>query len=376
MEYRVPLRRLVEALDSAAPDAVHEAVITHLEAIIPGSVVDLLVADYGQRRLHSLSWPHVIEVDCSAAGKAYMDNSVVTSGNQMWAPLNVDGACLGVLSVTNPNLTEENRRHIAECAVVASRWLVAAERATTAYRRVRSSRMTLAAELQWSLLPGRGLAGEDFTVAGQLEPALSVRGDTYDWSVDGDQLTLMACNGMGDGMSASLLSALCLTSLRNGRRTGLHFDEQLALANDSIWSQYGGKQYSEALVLSINTRNGTVQAIDAGSPRLYRLRDSKVQPLTLEQQLPLGMFDGTRYTEQRFKLRRADRLLIISDGVMATTPQHPTRLTDTVLRETLARTAHLTPIATVRAVIDDVLLAAGGQDLHDDAVVVCFDWQG
>lgn len=375
MEYRVPLRRLVETLDSAAPDAIHEAVITHIEAVIPGSVVDMLVADYSQRHLRSLSWPHVIDVDGSAAGRAYMENSVVAIDNQVWAPLNVDGACLGVLSVTNLNLTEEHRRHIAECAVVASRWLVAAERATSAYRRVRSPRMTLAAELQWSLLPGRGLAGENFTIAGQLEPALSVRGDTYDWSVDGEQLTLVACNGMGEGMSASLLSAVCLTSLRNGRRSGLDFEDQLVLANDSIWSQYGGKQYSEAVVLSINTRHGTVQAIDAGSPRLYRQRDGRVQHVSLEQQLPLGMFDGTRYSEQRFKLRRADRLLIISDGVMAT-PQQPTKIDDATLRETLTRSASLTPTATVRAVIDDVVSAAGTNDLVDDAVVVCLDWQG
>ena len=39
----------------------------------------------------------------------------------------------------------------------------------------------------------------------------------------------------------------------------------------------------------------------------------------LEAQFPLGMFEGTDYEEQRFDLRRGDRLFVVSDGVIEAT---------------------------------------------------------
>ena len=59
--------------------------------------------------------------------------------------------------------------------------LRAADTVTDRYRQVgRRSRLTMAAELQWELLPGRSLGDERFQVAGQLEPAYAVFGDHFD----------------------------------------------------------------------------------------------------------------------------------------------------------------------------------------------------
>jgi hypothetical protein len=370
----VSLRRLAEVLNGASPDAVHSAVIDHLEATLVGSVVDILLVDYPQRSLHSVSWPNVVEINGTPAGRAYLENSLVVLENQTWVPLDAHGACLGVLSVVGPELDTEATQHLIDCATIIVRAMITAERVTDTYRRARrKDRMTLAAELQWTLLPGRGLASPAFALAGQLEPAMSIRGDTYDWSVDDGNLTVLACNGMGEGTNASLLSSLCVAALRNARRSGLAFEEQLGLANDSVWAQYGGKLYSEAMVLSINSRTGAAQVIDAGSPRLYRLRDGKCRRVELESQLPLGMFEGTRYGPQLLNLRSGDRLVLVSDGALAT-PQQPDKLNDTALTATIVRTAGLTPTATVRALIEDVWTAAGEDDLTDDAVAVCLDW--
>ncbi len=50
--------------------------------------------------------------------------------------------------------------------------LRAADRDTDRYSAARRrARLTMAAELQWDLLPGRSLGDDRFLVAGQLEPA-------------------------------------------------------------------------------------------------------------------------------------------------------------------------------------------------------------
>ena len=48
----------------------------------------------------------------------------------------------------------------------------------------RTQRLTLAAEMQWELLPGRSRIRPSFSLAGQLEPAYAVRGDSFDWADD------------------------------------------------------------------------------------------------------------------------------------------------------------------------------------------------
>ena len=68
--------------------------------------------------------------------------------------------------------------------------LRAADRDTDRYRLARRrERLSMAAEMQWDLLPGRCVEHRGFTLAGQLEPAYTVAGDNFDWAVNGDRLT-------------------------------------------------------------------------------------------------------------------------------------------------------------------------------------------
>jgi serine phosphatase RsbU (regulator of sigma subunit) len=76
----------------------------------------------------------------------------------------------------------------------------------------RTQRLTLAAELQWQLLPGRSRIRPSFSLAGQLEPAYAVRGDSFDWAEHRGRLCLSVLNGMGDGITAALLTSLAVAA--------------------------------------------------------------------------------------------------------------------------------------------------------------------
>lgn len=76
--------------------------------------------------------------------------------------------------------------------------ILVAERDTDLYVLARRAvRLTLAAEMQWQLLPGRSCARPEFALAAHLEPAYAIFGDNYDWSVSEGRLTLTVTNGMG-----------------------------------------------------------------------------------------------------------------------------------------------------------------------------------
>jgi serine phosphatase RsbU (regulator of sigma subunit) len=264
---------------------------------------------------------------------------------------------------------------LAEIATVLAHELAAVTATTDRYLVARRSRrLTLAAEMQWELLPGRSRVRPSFSLAGQLEPAYAVRGDSFDWSDDGHRLWLSTINGMGEGVSASVLTALATNALRNARRAGLSLADQAALADQAVYALHRGEQYLSALLMEVDLDTGLLSLVDAGSPRLMLLRDGDVVDVPLEAQFPLGMFEDTDYREQRFELRAGDRLFVVSDGVVdATSRDMP--YGSSALERFLRRTGPMEPLEAVRSLLGDLRAFVAG-DLIDDAVVVCLDWTG
>ena len=79
----------------------------------------------------------------------------------------------------------------------------------------RSRAFSLSAEIQQRLLPqARTCEAAAFTLAGWLELAASIGGDTFDYSLARDLLHLSLTDAMGHGVGAALTASVCLGSLR------------------------------------------------------------------------------------------------------------------------------------------------------------------
>lgn len=201
-----------------------------------------------------------------------------------------------------------------------------------------------------------------------------MRGDTFDWADDASRLHLSVINGMGAGVNAAMLTALATNALRNARRAGLALEDQASLADQAIYSYHRGTQHVSVLLLELNLATGHLTAVDAGSPRLLVLRAGEVTEQRLDDQFPLGMFDGTIYRPQHFQLAPGDRVFVVSDGVYAAGAEAK-RYGDTALDRFIRRTGGLAPLDAVRALLGELRAFVGG-DLEDDAVAVCLDWAG
>jgi hypothetical protein len=367
--------RTRQILTEAPADLLLDRLAGELERTYGITDVELLQVDYRLSVLLPLTKGEPITRPGHPAWRSFDHQEPIIVDRTAYFPVGMRGERRGVLRLAPAPDDPAVRADLAEIATALGHELDAVSPGTDVYRAARRSRrLTLAAEMQWELLPGRSRIRPSFSLAGQLEPAYAVRGDSFDWSDDGHRLWLTIINGMGEGVAASMLTSLATHALRNARRGGLGLADQAALADQAIYAVHRGEQHASALLMELDLASGLLTLIDAGSPTLLLLRDGEVGELPLEAQFPLGMFDGTDYREQRFELRRGDRLFVVSDGVTDATGKD-VRYGETALDRFLRRTGPMAPLDAVRSLIGDLRAFVAG-DLVDDAVVVCLDWTG
>ncbi|MBF9127827.1 serine/threonine-protein phosphatase [Plantactinospora sp. S1510] len=362
-------------LAEAPADLLLERLGTELTKAYEITETELLQVDYRLAALVPLSGGEPVIGAGTPGWRCFDHQSEVLQDDALHLAVTMRGDRLGVLRLAPVPDEPDRRIELAEVATALAHELVAVRPGTDRYAvGARTRRLTLAAEMQWELLPGRSRIRPSFSLAGQLEPAYAVRGDSFDWADDGQRLWLSTVNGMGEGVTASMLTCLGTNALRNARRAGLELADQAALADQAIYSYHQGVQHLSALLLELDLRTGVVTAVDAGSPRLLILRESEVIEQPLDDQFPLGMFDGTLYQSQRFELSVGDRLFVVGDGVSEATSR-TAQYGETALHRSVRRTRSLAPLEAVRSLLGD-LRAFVGSDLVDDAVVVCLDWTG
>ncbi|MEV5508361.1 PP2C family protein-serine/threonine phosphatase [Streptomyces orinoci] len=375
------------ALRTAAPHELLDVVRRVLAELYGAQSVELLMADYGLTVLQPVAVPpHTVEpvsVHTTVAGRAFgAQEPVVESApggrRRVHLPVSVRGDRLGVLSVTLPEGgAEDLLGELRDIAQVLGHEVIVAERDTDVYLQARrKDRLTLAAEMQWQLLPGRSCSGPEYDLGAQLEPAYAIFGDNFDWSATADRLTLYVTNGMGEGIEASLLTNLAINALRNARRAGLAIDDQAALADQAVYGHYRGRCHLSVLMIDFDLATGRAKVVDAGSPRLLRLRGGTVERVAFEAQLPLGMFEETDYKAQDFRAEPGDRLVFVSDGVYAVAGPKGEAYGDMALTRAIQATRLLPAAEVPRAILRELTGYRGGSVAGDDALVVCLDWHG
>jgi serine phosphatase RsbU (regulator of sigma subunit) len=291
------------------------------------------------------------------------------------APVTERGEVIGLLELALPHPPDADwRDEIAELAHVLAFVVIANRRHTDLYEWGQRTRpLSLSAEIQHRLLPGpQTCEAGSFTLAGWLEPAAGIAGDTFDFSLDRDVLHLSLTDAMGHGVAAALAATLCVGSLRNTRNEGASLLEQASSANQSLFDHaatFGLEEYVTGMIGRIDLRTGSLALVNAGHVAPYLARGPHVTGIDLPVDLPLGLFGDSTYRTSHLVLEPGDRIVFVTDGMLEQT----TREVD--LPGAILDTRSLHPREAVRALADRVL-GATDHVLRDDATVMCLDWHG
>ena len=291
------------------------------------------------------------------------------------APVTERGEMIGLLEFMLP--TEPDGEAVGEVAQLAHLLafvVIANRRHTDLYEWGQRTRpLSLSAEIQHRLLPGpQTCEAGAFTLAGWLEPAAGIAGDTFDFSLARDVLHVSLTDAMGHGVAAALSATLCVGSLRNTRNEGASLLEQVASANTALAEHATGsgiEDFVTGLVGRLDLRTGAMELVNAGHVSPYLGRGDAVTVIELPVDLPLGLFADTTYRGTELVLHPGDRLVLVTDGMLER------NAAGLDLAQEIADTRTLHPREAVRALADRVLDVTGDV-LTDDATVLCVDWHG
>lgn len=406
----VAVGRMLDKAEAASPIDAVEAVTRELGAALGASTVSFLISDLSGRAVVRLS--HVVVEPDPAAPATFMNRrhledtaallpldggpvekalrtqrlQILAPGEtyrsgphaEQWtvlAPVTERGEVLGLLEMSLP--TEPDGDCLAEISRTAHLLafvIIANRRHTDVFEwGQRSTPFTLPAEIQRRLLPAAFTCeGGSFTLSAWLEPAASVGGDTFDYSLGRDALHLSITDAMGHGVASALTATLLVGSLRNVRRGGGSLLEQATAGNQALSDHATGvaeESYATGLLGRLDLPTGVLSLVNAGHVAPFLARDGQVALVELAADLPLGLFADETYAVTDLPLEPGDRLVFVTDGMLER------NAAGLDLFSHIARTRAMHPRETTRR-LADLVLEVSGTSLSDDATLLVLDWHG
>ncbi|WP_131770868.1 PP2C family protein-serine/threonine phosphatase, partial [Candidatus Protofrankia californiensis] len=212
---------------------------------------------------------------------------------------------------------DDDRRLLRRLAGLVADMLVTKNSYTDQFFQARRRRpMSVAAEIQWSLLPPLTMVTPQVAVAGILEPAYDIAGDSFDYALNDDILHVAIIDAMGHNLDAAVLATVAIGAYRHARRADVGLADLYMFMDEAIDKQFGPDHFVTAQMVRLNVGTGHLQWVNAGHPAPLLIRDHRViQALESPGTLPVG-FGGDIPQISEQALRRGDRVLFFTDGLI------------------------------------------------------------
>lgn len=261
------------------------------------------------------------------------------------------------------DLAAGNREILETLALEASTVLESARAFDEERQRRRlQEELTIARDIQASLLP-KELPQEGWLrAAGSSMPSRAVGGDYFDLHrVAGDRFALTLADVSGKGTSAALLAALLQGAMLMAEDSP---GATLSRLNNFLLERTGGEKYA-TLFFAILHRDGRVDYSNAGHcPPVIVSRDGTITELPATS-IPIGLVEGVEQPVASTRLKHGDRIVIFSDG-----------FTDIVAHEKWEKQLHHCCSAGPHEVLRmlEALMPAGPHE--DDVTILAVEYCG
>jgi len=344
----------------------------------------MLVADYGLTSLCALG-PTGPEgprqrIEGTLAGRCFTADEIIVVADPpaVFVPMTDGSERLGVLELAHPSWTDEHAAD-ARAVVQALVLLVISGRRYTdiVHQTRRSQPLSMAAEMQWALLPPLACSTDRISACGILEPAYAIGGDSFDYAQSATGLDFAIVDAVGHGLPAVSIAAVAVNGLRNARRERHDLERAYLDTDAALRSQFTRSAYATGQFGSLDRRTGELTWLNAGHPLPLLVRDATfIGELPCHPSLPMGL-GGTVSEIAVAALQPGDRVLFYTDGVTESrSPEGELfgmdRLADLLVRGAADGTA---PAESVRRLVTTVV-EYNRDPLGDDATLFMLEYHG
>jgi hypothetical protein len=316
--------QLANGVTNLHPDDLPGHVST-CASLLGGRDATLYLVDLEQRSLQPFGRPSAAAHDVSepspGAGQAYRSETTVRvpepghpSETRLWVPLMDSAERLGVLAVVVP-ADDPVEIWTAFASVVAETVVAKTAYGDGIVRRRRTRELSLAAEMRWSVLPPLTFTSPKVEISGILEPAYDIAGDTFDYAVNGDVLSILVLDAMGHGLEASRMANLAVAEYRRGRRRDRALGQLLHGMDEVIAAQFGDDRFVTGQIAELDLATGRLAVVNAGHPAPLVFRNgADAGDLPCRPCPPMGL-GLIRTEESHIDLAVGDVVVFHTDGI-------------------------------------------------------------
>jgi serine phosphatase RsbU (regulator of sigma subunit) len=264
---------------------------------------------------------------------------------------------------------------LASAAALRVRNVALAEEA--AARKVLEHELSIAHDLQMSMLPRALPDRSEVTVAARLQPARSIGGDLYDFVLDGDRLWFIVADVAGKSVAAALYMAVAKTLFRATIADDATVGDVAGRMNRELARDNERLTFVTAIVGRLDLRTGQLTIVDAGhNPvAIFAPAGSRVAP-AVPKSIAFGVVDDASYAEATMTLEAGTTVVAYTDG--ATDARNPSgeQFGEARLDRVLDDAAKLQPEAIVSHVAGAVERFESGAPPEDDLTLLVIRYRG
>lgn len=246
--------------------------------------------------------------------------------------------------------------------------------ATAAQKEVLERELSIARELQESLLPGDLPQGEAVEFATLFEPSAAIGGDYFDiLRLDEHRLAVAIADVSGHGLSSGLRMAMLKAAISILIEDTSGPADLLRRLDALVRGNGGARVFVTATLAIVDLARGRLEITNAGHPPTYLLRRGEVEEILLPS-APLGSL-GNDYATREVALETGDVLVWLSDGLIEATDGRGEPFGyDGVLQALSGRAA--SAVEARSALVAAVEKHAAGHPADDDRTLVVMHYRG
>ncbi len=174
--------------------------------------------------------------------------------------------------------------------------------------------LSVAREIQASLLPKRLPVDGWFRATGSSIPSHQVGGDSFDIrQLNAGAWSALVADVSGKGVSSALLASLLQGAFVLASETGLAMEEIALRINHFLLERTEGEKYA-TLFYAVLEAGGRMRYINAGHCPPFLLRGGQLDGLAATG-MPVGLLSRATYPPAEIWLEPGDKVIIFSDGL-------------------------------------------------------------